>query len=105
MYILYIKNIDTFNQIKSGIKNIEVRKQSNFIDSLKSDTFIMFVHNQNYCIKYIISIKLYNSLEKLLELNILSEINSTFISLSNCLIYYQQYYKNITGNFYAIYIR
>ena len=103
MYILYIRNSNTFDQIISGSKSIEIRKQSKYIQGLKPYTFIMFVHEKRVCIKYVTSIRIYDSLLNLLKMNILFDINNSLLSIPNSLIYYQQYYKNIAGNFYAIY--
>lgn len=103
MHVLYIRKSSTFDQIISGSKSIEVRKQSKYLQGLKPHTFIMFVNGKRVYIKYITSIRLYDSLIKLLELNNLSDINNSLLSIPNSLTYYQQYYKNITGSFYAIY--
>jgi len=105
MYILSIKNSDTFDQIISGSKSVEVRKQSKYINCLKPNTFIMFKHQKNYCIKYITFIKIYDSLFQLLEHNILLYINKNLTSISNTLVYYEQYYKNTEGKFYAVYLK
>lgn len=105
MYILYIKNLDTFEQIKSGKKTIEVRRISNFSKQLFSKTLIMFVHQQNYCIKYITKIVRWNTLMELLKNIPLFNINNNIQSIEHAIIQYKKYYKNINKEFYSIHIK
>ena len=85
MYILYIKNLDTFEQIKSGKKTIEVRRISNFSQKLSSKTLIMFVHHQNYCIKYITKIVTWDTLMDLLNNIPLIYINNNLHSVEDAI--------------------
>ena len=105
MYILYIKNINTFDQIKTGKKTIEVRKLTNFADKLSNKTFIMFAHQQEYCIKYITKIVKYDTLIDLLNNTPLIYTNSKLKSIEDVMIHYKKYYKNINKEFCSIHIK
>ena len=105
MYILYIKNFNTFEQIKSGKKTIEVRRISNFSQKLSNKTFIKFVHHQDYCIKYITKIVKYDTLIDLLNNIPLNYINNNLKSMEDAMIQYKNYYKNINSKFCSIHIK
>ena len=105
MFILYIKNLDTFEQIKYGKKTIEIRKLTDFLYKLSNKTFIMFAHQQNYCIKYIIKILKYDTLIDLLNNTQLIYINNKLKSIEDAIIHYKKYYKNINREFCSIHIK
>ena len=104
MKTLFIKNSDTFRQILSNDKKIEVRKKSNFIDSLSINEEIIIKCGDYECKKKIIHIKSYNSLRELLKASILSEINSNLIDIKSAIQYYGLVcnYKNPNDPYYSI---
>lgn len=105
MYILYIKNMDTFDQIKTNTKTIEVRKLTNFLHKLSTKTLIMFAHQQYSCIKYITKIVKYDTLIDLLNNTPLIYTNSKLKSVEDAMIHYKKYYKNINKEFCSIHIK
>ena len=77
----FIKNKDTFDNIKNGIKMFEGRLYYGVWENVKIGDIIIFVHKENECTKIIKNIKLYNTI-----IDFCNEINlPEYINIFNSL--------------------
>jgi ASC-1-like (ASCH) protein len=93
--IIYIRNSDTFEQIKNGKKTIEIRKMGKFISKLITHKIIKFTNNNEYIICLIKKIIKNKSFDEIINLVSLNDVNRNITNISNAIIYYSSYYPNI----------
>lgn len=108
MKTIFIKNPDTFNQIKNGTKTIEIRKKTPFIDDLHLNNLICFKYRQEICIAKIIKINRYSSLNTLIgdviKHSLLKRVNSNITNKNNAISHYTAYYglDDLNNSFISI---
>lgn len=95
MKVLYIRDIETFKNIVSGYKSIEIRLCTNFTKLFKVGEEVIFVCKDNKCvkkIKYIWYEKSFYEMFKKLNKR-LTDINPK-LKDKNPLQFYEMYYPN-----------
>ena len=108
MKTLFIKNLDTFKQINSGTKTIEIRKKSSFMDDIQLNNSICFCHGKEICIVKIVGIRTYPSFDSLIDNAIRhglsARINSNITNKNNARLHYANYYNStdFSNSFIAI---
>ena len=100
---LYLKHLDTFMYILMGLKLYELRKCSNFIDSLKKNDVIYIIH-RGFNIKCTISdIIVFPSVSDVFQSSI---DHSTIVpdcnTVNDAIMKYNSYYDNCNTPFKAL---
>lgn len=104
--IIYIRKLNTFEQIKNGKKTIEIRKMTKLTSNLITNQIIKLKNNNEHIICVIKKIIKNKSFDEIINSVSLNEVNTNITNISNAIIYYSSYYPNIKNEkFCAIFLQ
>lgn len=93
---------DAFNNIKNGIKTIEVRLYRKIFENCKINDNIIFHSKNGSILKNIRDIKLYKSFEDLYNLENINLITPHLKSKDEFIRHYNHIYKNVDINKFIV---